>query len=346
MNALNISLRIGLGALLALLAIELCLQALPVSTATRMGYYIDPFVRTYSPGSHFTSSSDWDLRHAFPQKVNSLGFASSAERNKSKPGLALIGDSFVEGTAVAESLRVSERLRALTQALDPIMLGSPGTSLIDYVDRARWASRALDVNSFVFFVSVNDANEAVCGSGQHLRRCLNTKTLAIEELPANTRSRVVDTLGHLASLQYFLGHLKMTPSALLSAIVPENVTRSPSTKPPGALKSPASATAIERFLKDLQALQPMSVMIFLDCDRASMYDGKPVRKPETYETLHALNAKYQIPVIDSCPRFHERFKQTGLRTEVSLTDTHWNARGHNIVAELVAEEWAKRYPKP
>jgi hypothetical protein len=346
MNALNISLRIGLGALVALLAIELCLQALPVSTATRMGYYIDPFVRTYPPHSRFVSSVDWDLRSAVAQKINSVGFASSAERLKSKPGLGLIGDSFVEGTGVAESLRVSERVRALTPALDPIMLGSPGTSLIDYVDRARWASRTLDVSSFVFFVSANDANEAVCGSGQHLRRCLNAKTLAIDEIAVNPRSRVVDALGHSASLQYFLGHLKMTPSALLSALVPENTKQSQSAKPPGALRSPASAVAIEQFLKDLQALQPMHVMIFLDCDRASMYDGKPVRKPETYETLHALNAKYQIPVIDSCPRFQERFDRTGLRTEVSLTDTHWNARGHHIVAELVAEEWAKHYPKP
>jgi lysophospholipase L1-like esterase len=346
MNPFKISLGLALGALLALLTIELCLQALPVSTATRMGYHIDPFVRTYPPRSRFVSSVDWDLRSAVTQSINSVGFASSAERNRSKPGLALIGDSFVEGTGVAESLRLSERLRALTTALDPVMLGSPGTSLIDYVDRARWASRTLEVSNFVFFVSANDANEAVCGSGQHLRRCLNAKTLAIDVMTTSARTRIVDALGHSASLQYFLGHLKMTPSALLRALFPENTKQAPSAKPPGALRSPASAVAIEHFLEDLKALQPMSVMIFLDCDRASMYDGKPLRSPETYGTLHALNAKYKIPVIDSCPRFQDHFKRTGLRTEVSLTDTHWNARGHAIVAELVAEEWAKHYPKP
>ena len=47
-------LRLLAGALLTLLALELVLRLLPVSTATLTGYYIDPLILTYPPRHRFT----------------------------------------------------------------------------------------------------------------------------------------------------------------------------------------------------------------------------------------------------------------------------------------------------
>jgi hypothetical protein len=346
MSVLTLIAKLSAGAIACLLALELLLQALPVSTATRQDFYIDPFIKNYPPNSQFRASNLWDLRQPVAQKVNSTGFASAAERNRALPGLALIGDSFVEGSAVPEHARVTERMRTYAVGYDPIMLGLPGTSLLDYLDRAQWARAHLSTDRFIFFIDANDGNEAVCGSGQHGLHCLNKTTGQIDTLPQTMRAKEKDFFGKFATLQYFLGHLKLSLPALTSALRPVKPAAAVSPKKHGALASPASALAIEHFLSELHKMRPAKVMLVIDCDRKALYDARTVIEAETHAELKARNARYNIPIVELCPRFQERYARDTLRTEVSLTDTHWNARGHDIVAERVAQAWLEHYPKP
>ena len=346
MPTLKLLLKFCAGALAALLATELVLQALPVSTATRMDFYVDPFIKTYPPNWQFRASSLWDLRQPVSQKTNSAGFASSVERAIALPGLALIGDSFVEGTGVAEHSRVTERLRAYAPEVDTIMLGSPGTSLLDYLDRIRWAQKRFNVNNFVIFVEANDGNEAVCGSGQHLRRCFNPTTAKIDVTEAEARNGIKNFFGNFASLQYFLGHLKLTPERLMKALISKKPSETSEFPPFGPLRSPISAVAIEHFLSELSQMKSARLMLVLDCNRRALYAGKNPADAPTHAELKERNKKYNLQIVEACPRFKERFARDGLRTEISLTDAHWNARGHDIVAQLVAEEWKKRFTAP
>ncbi len=345
MHALNITLRFFAGMLACVVVLELVLQALPVSTATRSDYYVDPYINTYPPNGRFFYSSGWDLRQGNAQKVNSVGFASSVERTISLPGLALVGDSFIEGAAVPEPLRITERLREFLPDFDPIMLGTPGTSLLDYLDRARWARTRLNADSFVFFVGVDDGNDALCGSGQHLRRCFNRQTQKIEESDLPIRTKAKDFFSQFAVLQYFLGHLKLSSDSLKRAMFPQKKVAGPARKQ-GALQSPTTSVALEHFLSTLDQMRPARVMIVLDCDRTALYAGQGISESESYTALKALNARYSIPIVETCDRFKQRFERDRLRTEVSFSDTHWNARGHDIIGELVAESWRKHFPTP
>ena len=58
-----------LGALAALLVIEVLLRLLPVSSATMLGYYADPEILVYPPHHDWQMSTGWDMRN--PQRLRS-----------------------------------------------------------------------------------------------------------------------------------------------------------------------------------------------------------------------------------------------------------------------------------
>lgn len=58
-----------------LLAESLC-RVLPVSSATKAGYYIDPLILTYAPNHPWSYSTGWDLRNPQSLVTNAQGFVA------------------------------------------------------------------------------------------------------------------------------------------------------------------------------------------------------------------------------------------------------------------------------
>ena len=122
------SLRWLLGVAGLLLACELALRALPVSTSTETGYYVDPLILTYRPHHAWTSSTGWDLRNAQRQRSNNFGFLASRDFEPDPAAVALIGDSYVEASMLPAHDRPEAQLEAAIGNRPVFAMGGPGSS--------------------------------------------------------------------------------------------------------------------------------------------------------------------------------------------------------------------------
>src|SRR5882672_9601140 len=167
-----------LGCLAALLALELLFRLLPTSTATRTGYHIDPLIITYAPHHEFTLSSGWSLSNAHRYRANNFGFLTSREFVPDPSAVALIGDSFVEASSLAEDERLGAQLERELSGRPVYTMGSPGSSLLDYAERMRFAHDRFGIVDFVLLVERGDVRQALCGSNNIQGPCLDPRTLA------------------------------------------------------------------------------------------------------------------------------------------------------------------------
>lgn len=334
--------QICIGSLIAISAIEVTLQLSPVSTSTQMGYSQDEYVKTYPANYAFKSSDGWDMRHPTTQTTNNLGFASSQTLTPDANAIAVIGDSFVEGIAVEEPLRIATQLANKLSEHQVFMLGFRGTSLIDYADRAQWAAKMLGVNQFIFVLSNSDVWESICGTGQHLRRCIDPQLNSMKELPVESRGRLYQLASYSAVAQYMLVHLRLSASAL-RAKLPFSTKQEPGQS--GHLSNnlrlvePAELRSIEYFINELVKIPGNRVLLAVDCNRGSIYKNQVPPRHASLKLLIERARSLGFAVADSCEEFTSIYTSSKKRFDASLTDSHWNARGHALMAGVVAQAW-------
>jgi hypothetical protein len=144
----------GIG--VALVALELLFRLLPVSTSTSAGYYIDPLILTYPPGHTFTTSSGWNLQRPQRHRANNFGFVADHDFARNPEAVALIGDSFVEASMLPARERLAAQLESKLGTRPVYAMGAPGTALLDYAERVRFASQRFAIHDFVLLLEHGD----------------------------------------------------------------------------------------------------------------------------------------------------------------------------------------------
>ena len=89
--------------MLVLGLLEVALARASRANGDLSGYYFDPLLLTYPAHHEWWTASGWDLRNARRMKSNNFGFATSREFSRNESAVALIGDSFVEASALTEN---------------------------------------------------------------------------------------------------------------------------------------------------------------------------------------------------------------------------------------------------
>ncbi|HEY8908237.1 MAG TPA: hypothetical protein VIM63_19650, partial [Rhodoferax sp.] len=209
------------GVVSLVLALELLCRVLPVSTSTETGYYTDPVILTYPARHRWIAATGWDLRNAQTLVANNLGYAAHRDFVRDEHAVALIGDSFVEASMLPGADRPGEQLERLLRSRPVYAMGVPGTCLLDYAERIRYAHEQLGVRDFVIVMERGDVKQSLCGSGNNNGPCLDPKTLAprIETLPPP--GTVKRLLRHSALAQYLVSQIRLTPQALLDQLRPK-----------------------------------------------------------------------------------------------------------------------------
>jgi len=341
-----------LGMVGALLACELVLQALPVSSATARDYYVDPQVLSYPPGHRWRMATGWDLRNAQTLKANNFGFASEVDFVPNPQAVAFIGDSYVEASMLDTVDRPGPQLaRALGGQRPVYAFGAPGSALLDYAERIRLASTRLAVRDFVILMEAGDVRQSLCGSGNVHGPCLAPSTLEprIETFaPASTMKRVISKS---ALAQYLVGQLKLDVRHLPAQLFAANA---PAPIPSRKLASASSAldTEIRRaerdrmvravstaFFERIETYRIRKLVIVVDGQR---HPGQPsvdadaaeirLERTQFMETAKAHGAV----VIDAEALYGEHWKTSVLSLDVGPYDGHLNALGVRIVAEAAA----------
>lgn len=329
-----------------LLVLELLCAHLPVSTSTETGYYTDPMILTYPVGHRWVMSTGWDLRNPQRMRANNLGYAAEHDFVRDPHAVALIGDSYVE----ASMLDIAERPAAqLERHLDnrPVYaMGGPGTALLDYAERVRYADEHLGIRDFVILMERGDVQQSLCGSGNVNGPCLDSKTLAprVETLPPPSSAKRL--LRHSALTQYLVSQLRVTPQGLWTKLKPPT-TRSvvkatdPKTNPAAAKAEQMRAMHTVDVVAGLffERIKPHvrgKLIIVLDSKRKAMEGGDLQLDPARQRFIELARSAGAV-VVDLEPIFAVHAAKSPLKLSVGPYDGHYNALAIGLVTQAAAE---------
>lgn len=340
-----------IGLLAMLLAAEAAFQVLPVSSATRAGYYIDPHILSYAPDHHWRLSAGWDLRN--PQRLtsNHHGFVSAHQFVPDASAVALIGDSYVEAAALDADDRPGAQLeRALGGQRKVYAMGAPGTALLDYAERIRYAHQAFGIRDFVLLLERGDMRQALCGSGNVHSQCLDALTLAPRTQTLPGPSPLKRLLRHSALAQYLVGQLKIDPARLLQ----QAFRRSTPADAPAVNPSPGAALPDGHAAPTMAALEAVSQAFFaramphvqgrlvlvLDANRPALLAGRTLADDPQRRRFIDLARAAGAEVVDTEGVYRSHFLRSRLSLDVSPNDQHLNPLGVGLLADAAARALA------
>lgn len=334
---------VGLGMLAALLATELALRILPVSTASLTGYHVDPMIVTAPPRHRWWVSTGWDLRNARQLTANNLGFVADQDFVPGSQALVLVGDSYVEASMLEPADRPAAQLSRRLPGHRPVYaLGGPGSSLLDYVERVRFARERLGLRDFVVMMEPGDVRQSLCGSGNVHAACLDAQTLQprIETLPGPSAAKRV--LRHSALAQYLVGQIKLAPARLVHQAFAGAQAAAPSAV---AEPAPVVLTAQQQAMVEAVAGAFFSRLQRLDLGRLVLVaDGRRDgdRTPGSAPMLErdaflAIARARGVTVVDAEPAFRAHHADSRLSLAVGPYDGHLNALGVGLLMDATAK---------
>ena len=335
------------GACGCLLVLELLFRLLPVSTSTETAYYTDPLILGYPPHHRWTASTGWDLRNAQTLSANNLGYVASRDFGRDAHAVALIGDSYVEASMLGPADRPGAQLERALGTRPVYAMGSPGTALLDYAERIRFAHEQLGVRDFVILMERGDVRQSLCGSGNVHGPCLEPRTRAprIETLaPAGALKRLVR---QSALAQYLFSQLKFSPQKLWRQAFAD--AHPPVTGAPSAVVAAVTTPSRDRVdaVADIDAVAQTffarvnphvvgRLIIVVDADRRALYAGQVTLDPERERFMHLARAA-GATLIDAQPLIQAHLAQSRLKLDVGPYDGHLNALGVNLLVRAAAQ---------
>lgn len=323
------------GVLTVLLFLEMIFRLLPVSTATRSGYHIHPLILTYPPYHCFTSATGWDLKNAQHHCANNLGFLSDRDFTRDPQALALIGDSFVEANMLAKHERLAARLENRLAGKPVYALGGPGSSLLDYAERAKFAAKELGTKTFVFVLERGDIRQAACGSGNVHGPCIDGRTRLPRtetQLPPGMLKRA---LRESALAQYVFSQLKFDPSKMMQSFPHAGIKESSGIAAQSASPS-IGELVIKRFLEQISSIEDARFYFLIAPDPA-LVTGKVTSENADIQSFRSATRSMRATFIDPVPEFREFVSRSGRILEVGPYDGHWNSDATEIIADKIAE---------
>lgn len=325
-----------------LLLLEILFRILPVSTSTETGYYIDPLILSYPPHHHWTTSTGWDLRNAQRLESNNFGYVANRDFDRNEQAVALIGDSFIEASMLAATDQPGAQLERAMGSQPVFAMGNPGTALLDYAERIRFANEKFGVRDFVVLMERGDVKQSLCGSGNINGPCLDAKTLApgIEKLaPPGTAKRI---FRHSALAQYLFSQLKLSPQKLWQQVsrpshgvelAPRGMGHRDSVTPSKEATAVVDAVT-NAFFERIKPHVTGRLVIVIDSDRSALFNGQLKPDPLRARFIQLARAAGTI-VIDTEPIFQDHFARSVLKLDVGPYDGHLNPLGISLIAQAV-----------
>lgn len=333
----------GIGGFLLLL--ELLFRVLPVSTSTETGYYTDPLILNYPPHHRWRVATGWDLRNAQRLESNNFGYLASRNFARNEQAVALIGDSFIEASMLAPADRPDAQLERALGSRPVFAMGNPGTALLDYAERIRFAHERFDVRDFVVLMERGDVKQSLCGSGNINARCLDPETLEprVEKIQPPTKAKQI--FRHSALAQYVFGQLKFSPQRLWQQAFPppQSEGKSAPTHTTTASKAKTAApiapfvdVVTAAFFERIKPYATGKMVIVIDSDRGALSAGQFKPDPSRARFIELARAAGAI-VVDTEPLFKAHFTQSPLKLDVGPYDAHLNALGVKLIAQAAAK---------
>lgn len=341
------SLRIAACVLLTLLGLELLCRLLPVSTATLTGYHVDPDLLTYPPGHRWVTSTGWDLRNAQTLRANAQGFLADHDFTRNPQAVALIGDSYVEGSMLDADARGGAQLERTLAGRPVFAMGSPGTALLDYAQRVRWAHEAFGVRDFVLLVEKGDARQVRCNSCNVHSRCLDPGTLAPRVQRFPEPGALKQLARHSALLQYVFSQIKLDGARFAREMFTRQAPSAEAglARPAGPSEADIAQerrvidAAVQEFFRVAGPHVQGRLVILVDGQRDPSRrppGADPFQRAYLMDRLRAAGAR----VVDLEPVYARHAAASPLSLDVGPYDGHLNRLGIGLAMQAAAQALA------
>ncbi len=327
------SLLLATGALVFVVLLEGLFRLLPVSTATRTGYYINQNILTYPAKHCFITSSGWDLRSAQKHCANNFGFIANRDFQYDPDAIVLVGDSFVEANMLPVHEGLAAQIESRLEDKLVFAMGGPGSSLLDYVERIQFARKNFGSKVFIIVINRTDIRESICGSGNIHAHCIDASSLRPKIERLSSPSKLKQIFREFSFPQYLFSQLRVNLSNLSSHFFNSSPIIKTSTDRPNPSIA-AAEVIISTFFSRLPVGDGIKYIFVFDPDRNKTVGHE--KKAEDIDYLKDSAKQFGVVVIDPMSYFMQ-FKLSNDRAlEVSPTDQHWNSEAIKIVAKLVA----------
>ncbi len=322
------------GIALALCTLELVLRCLPVATSSATGYYFDPLILTYPAHASFRNATGWRLSNSHVLHSNNYGFVADHDFGPDPHAVALIGDSYVEASMLPAADRLAAQIEHRRPGHPVFALGIPGTSLLDYAERVRFAHARFLTTQFVVLLERGDVGEALCGSGNISAPCLDPQTLAprIEKQPPPGLGKRI--LRHSALAQFLFSQLKLDPAhwlatslrRMVAAVSPAPATHAATPRvDPLRISQEAATRVVQTFFTRVHDCNGCRFILVL----------APGWQEPARSTLLAAAEQEHVAVVDSQPFLDAYEHRTGLSMRVAPDDGHLNRLALGQIADRV-----------
>lgn len=370
------ALSLGLG--LACLVLELAMRLFPVADPPRVSA-VDAArpVFHFEPDQRYLWSIGWDFAVVNRGRTNDSGFVNDQDyvRDREKPLLAVIGDSYVEALMVPFAHTLHGRLAgALAGQVRVFSLAASGAPLSQYLIWAQHARDRFRPDGLAVVVVGNDFDESLAWyrTGPGFRHFIEAPggdlTLTrIDYLPsvanrlvrrsALARYLAFNLLAHTRALEFGRAlAARFVPRAQAAATAPSQprADTAPTSAAPRYIGNTAadadaariadSLRALDAFLAQLPAragLPAARIALIVDALRPQLYAG-----PAAVDAVRdAYFPQMRKALIERARRagfevldLHPAFAAAYRQHAQRFefeTDFHWNAAGHRVAAELL-----------
>lgn len=289
-------------------------------------------------------------------KINENGWNSAydsytKERN-SKRRIAIIGDSYVEALMVDYNNSMAEQLeRKLGQNKNEVFrFAISGAPFSQYLHMLREEVLEYKPDYVVFVLVHNDFDESwEYKAGRYTSSFMKLKVkddaVESEVMPTAFKERWYEFIRHSAIYRYLVYRQKVNIEGLKNKILTfektqkkyeANIDVSTINK-----KMAHNYIATEYIIKEIKMLSykhSFTPILMIDAERSSIYANKEEKSEvlQLNSMVSELAAKYKISNIDLQEVFEKDFKKNKTKFEYQC-DSHWNAYGHQIASQELAE---------
>jgi hypothetical protein len=341
---------------MTVLGLETVLRFMPVSDGLRGGLVsADNPIYRFEPNRLVRWSKGWNFSLVNELRTNNYGFISNLDYDPSGtfPLLSVIGDSFVEAALVPYGKTIAGLLNTSVNGRGRVYsFGASGAALSQYLAYASYAAHEFNPAGMIIVIVGNDFDESLMKyrryPGFHyfaetaegdlqLTRLDRSVPLWKDLLVSSAVGRylvmnleagnVVERLEHKIALYFgsdqpFIGNVKAeVETARL-------------------IDSRRAVDAFLALLPSMSRLAPRRIALVVDAPRPEIYF--PNRLHAAQKSFFGEMRRYLIDqafakgfeIIDLEKIFVQDYQERGMPFE-HRNDYHWNATGHEVVAEAV-----------
>lgn len=321
------------GALTVVVLLEGVFRLLPVSTATRTGYYINQNILTYPAKHCFTTSTGWDLRSPQRHCANNYGFIANKDFRYDPDAIILVGDSFVEANMLPVHEGLAAQIESKLKDKAVFALGGPGSNLLDYAERIQFANENFGSKVFIIVINRTDVRESICGSGNIHAHCIEANSLQpkIERLPSPSKLKQI--FREFSVAQYVFSQLRVNISNFSFKYFDSNRNHNSNPDRP----KPSTTTAevvVKTFFSKLPVGDGLRYIFVFDPERS---DKQNKNSSNDIELVRDSAIQFGADVVDPKIDFIDFRLSRKLALEVSPVDQHWNSEAIKLVANLIVK---------